>query len=204
MKFRHSCGSNRSQILPSVLPSASNKASKVLAPIRRRCALRLAKAISIGLRSGLSAGRNRNRQPRCLRASAAGGGWTFVGGQIVEDDNGARIEGRSQLGFDTGVECRAVDGPGDDPGRDQCVLCQPGDECLRSPFAKRCHPIEPFAHRRATPRRRVRFVLTAVSSIKTSLCGSRRILGWRRMIHSRRARRSAGRSRSAAISPFFI
>ena len=148
MNFQHSCGSNRSQILPS----ASNKASKVPAPIRRRCALRLAKAISIGLRSGLSAGRNRNQQPRCLRASAAGGGWTFLGGQIVEDDNGARIEGRSQLGFDTGVECRAVDGPGDDPGRDQCVLCQPRDECLRSSFAKRCHPIEPFAHRRATPK----------------------------------------------------
>ena len=121
MKFQHSCGSNRSQILPG----ASNKASKVPAPIRRRCALRLAKAISIGLRSGLQAGKNRNRQPRCLRASAAGGGWTFVGGQIVEDDNGARIEGRSQLGFDTGVECRAVDGPGDDPGRDQCVCVSP-------------------------------------------------------------------------------
>ena len=49
----------------------------------------------------------------------------FVGGQIVEDDNGARIEGRSRLGFDTGVECRAVDGPGDDPGRDQCVCVSP-------------------------------------------------------------------------------
>ena len=58
---------------------------------------------------------------------AAGGGrrLDFVGGQIVEDDNGARIEGRSRLGFDTGVECRAVDGPGDDPGRDQCVCVSP-------------------------------------------------------------------------------
>ena len=54
----------------------------------------------------------------------------------------------------------------------------------------------------ARPRRRVRFVFTAVSSINTSLCGSWRILGWRRVIQSRRARRSAGLSRSTAINPF--
>ena len=50
------------------------------------------------------------QEPATAVSQGLCGGWTFVGGQIVEDDNGARIEGRSRLGFDTGVECRAVDG----------------------------------------------------------------------------------------------
>ena len=54
------------------------------------------------------------------------------------------------------------------------------------------------------PRRRVILVVTAVSSINISRCGSRRILGIRRWRHSYRAARTRLRSLSAAISVFFI
>ena len=54
------------------------------------------------------------------------------------------------------------------------------------------------------PRRRVSLVVTAVSSIKTNLCGSSRILGWRRCRHSYRAARTRLRRLSVAIKDFFI
>ena len=47
------------------------------------------------------------------------------------------------------------------------------------------------------------WVVTAVSSIKTSRCGSRRSLGIRRWRHSYRAARTRLRHRSVAISDFF-
>lgn len=51
-------------------PSASIRVSNVLAPMHLRCALSLAKAISIGLRSGEKGGRNRNQHLHLLRACA--------------------------------------------------------------------------------------------------------------------------------------
>jgi hypothetical protein len=52
-------------------PSASHKASKVLAAFFRSSALSLEKAISIGFRSGEYGGRNRSHAPRLRTRSAA-------------------------------------------------------------------------------------------------------------------------------------
>lgn len=57
----------------------------------------------------------------------------------------------------------------------------------------------PFGHR---PRKRVIFVVVPVSSMKISLCGASRILGWRLSFHCWRACRMSGRSCSLAISVF--
>ena len=48
---------------------------KVRAPIRRRCALSLENAISMGLRSGLYGGKNKNQHPALRIAFAA---WAFL------------------------------------------------------------------------------------------------------------------------------
>jgi len=60
-----------------MLPRASDRASKGLAPIRRKCALSFENAISIGLGSGLYGGSNKNRHP-CLFRAWAGSAMTFV------------------------------------------------------------------------------------------------------------------------------
>lgn len=54
------------------------------------------------------------------------------------------------------------------------------------------------------PRRRVRLVATAVSSMKTSRAGSRRMRGWRCSIQTRRRSATSRCSRSEAIRAFFI
>ena len=48
--------------------------------------------------------------------------WTFVGGQVVEDDNSPRIKCRDQLRLDIGIESRAVHCAIDHPWRVQGVL----------------------------------------------------------------------------------
>ena len=58
--------------------------------------------------------------------------------------------------------------------------------------------------RLARPRRRVIFVVVAVSSMNTKRCGSARIRGWRSVIHSRRRLRSSSRPHSLASRDFFI
>src|SRR3984957_3509897 len=58
----------------------------------------------------------------------------------------------------------------------------------------------PFGQR---PRRRVIFVVVPVSSRKTNLCGSSRILGCRALVHSSRACWTSGRSCSLATRVFF-
>src|SRR3954463_5012545 len=58
--------------------------------------------------------------------------------------------------------------------------------------------------RRLRPRSRVILVLTAVSSMNTRRAGWSRIRGGRLSIHSRRRSRTSARSRSEAISCFFI
>ena len=45
--------------------------------------------------------------------------WTFVGGQVVEDDNIPRIKCRDQLRLDLSIESRAVHCAIDHPWRDQ-------------------------------------------------------------------------------------
>lgn len=48
--------------------------------------------------------------------------WTFVGGQVVEDDNSPRIKCRDQLRLDIGIKSRAVHCAVDHSWRDQGVL----------------------------------------------------------------------------------
>ena len=75
--------------------------------------------------------------------------WTFVGGQVVEDDNRPRIKRRSQLRLDIGGESRAVHCAVDHPWRAQGVLRQTGTERLSTPLAEGCSAIEPFPDRRS-------------------------------------------------------
>mgnify|MGYP003584583739 CR=1 FL=1 len=64
------------------------------------------------------------------------GFFTFVAGEIVEDDDIARLEGRGELGFDIGFEGCAVHGAVDDPWRGQSITAQRRDEGLGFPVAK--------------------------------------------------------------------
>ena len=121
----------------------------------------------------------------------------FVRREIVGNHDVTWLQGRGQLGLDIGFERSAVHWSVQDPGRTQFVDAQTCDEGLRAPMASSRVP------RTDRPRRRAIFVVTAVSSMNTSLCGSRRILGIRRWRHSYRAARTRLRRRSVAISDFF-
>jgi len=70
----------------------------VLIVLARSRALSSAKAISIGLRSGLYGGRNKSQAPLARMAASAAA--LFMGGQVVQDDDIARVKGRSELGSD--------------------------------------------------------------------------------------------------------
>ena len=78
------------------------------------------------------------------------------------------------------------------PAMKVCVFQWPNGTLERSRW--------PFRRR---PRGRVIFVVVPVSSRKTSLCGSSRILGCRVAVHSSRACLMSGRSCSLASSVFF-
>ena len=129
-------------------PRASNRASEVLAPIRRKWALSFENAISMGFRSGLYGGRNKNQHP-CLFKDWAARGLLWVD-RFVKDDDGTRIEHRCELRFDVSVKCRTVHCPGDDPRRDQRILCQSGNKRLRPPFSERCGTIKSLTNRRTS------------------------------------------------------
>lgn len=73
------------------------------------------------------------------------GAQALVDVEIVEDDDVAGAEGRSELCLDVDIERRAVDGALDDPGRYQFMAAQAGDEGLRVPFAERRIGGEPLA-----------------------------------------------------------
>lgn len=87
------------------------------------------------------------QEPAALFSQGLGGAGTFVSGQIVKDHDSSGIERRGQLGFDVSVEGWAVHGSLDHPRRDQGVLRQPGDECLRAPPAEGCRAVEPLPDR---------------------------------------------------------
>lgn len=58
-------------------------------------------------------------------------------GDIVEDDDVARLEFRNELGLDVGFEAGPVHRPVDDPWRDHAMASEAGDEGLRLPAAER-------------------------------------------------------------------
>ena len=75
--------------------------------------------------------------------------WTFVGREVVHDDNVTGLEGGSELGLDIGLEDASVHRCVDDKGRGQPIAPQSGDEGLRLPVPKRCLGAKPFALRAA-------------------------------------------------------
>ena len=79
------------------------------------------------------------------------GARAFVGAEVVENDDGSRIETWRELGFDIGIEGGTVHGAIDDPGGDQPVPGQASNERLGAPFAKGRRSMEPFAARRPAP-----------------------------------------------------
>lgn len=61
----------------------------------------------------------------------------FVGGEIVEDHDIARVQGRHQDLLDVGAERRVIDGPVEDGGRGQLGGPKRGDDGVRLPMAAR-------------------------------------------------------------------
>lgn len=150
--------------------------SMVLTPVRRRCALSLEKAISIGLRSGLYDGVKRIHVSRALEDGL--GFLASMAGEIVEDHNVAGTESGSNLGFDIGFEGRPIHGAVDDHG---AVRPQQRRAALKVCVFQRRKGARAGRRwsRRARPHSRIIFVVVAVSSIKTSRRSSLRNAGWR-------------------------
>jgi len=92
------------------------------------------------------------QEPTTVSSQDLGGARALVCGKGVENDNGAGVERGRELGFNIGVECRAVHRTSDNPRRNQRVLCQPGDERLCSPFAEGCGAVKSRAHRGTSPK----------------------------------------------------
>lgn len=77
----------------------------------------------------------------------------LVNVQIVQDDNISRSQGRGELRFYVGVECRAVQRTGDDPRSHQPVAAQTGNECLGLPFSVRRLAGKPVSAQAASAQR---------------------------------------------------
>src|ERR1700704_5915326 len=99
-------------------PMALQRASMVLAPMRLRWALSLAKAISIGLRSGLW---RQEEEPSSTLLQGSLGFCALVAGEAVQDHHVARLQRWGELGLDVGVEDLTVHGLVDHPRRGQAV-----------------------------------------------------------------------------------
>ncbi len=193
-----------------MLPMACHRASKVRAFAALEWVFSFEKAISIVLRSGLWSLRPRRRRRRWQEQEPGApifqnprGFCALLGGEIVEDDNVSHFERRRESGLDPEIEGGTIHGPVDDSGCREFTATQPDDEALRAPTAERASPSR-RSTRRARPRRRTIFVVTAVSSTTTKCAGSARTRAWRRMAQVSRASRTSARSRSAAIEAFFV
>ena len=80
----------------------------------------------------------RQEQKPCAPvADSLFGDRTFVGGQVVHDDNVAFFQRRGELGFDIGFEDAPIHGRIDDERGGEGVATQPGDEGLRFPMPER-------------------------------------------------------------------
>jgi len=113
----------------------------------------LAKTCSIGLRSGEYFGRNTRRAPTSRIALRTA--FPFVGAEVVEDHDVARLEGRNEDLLDIGVKALAIDRSVEQAGRVDAVLAKSGEKgrglpaalrnrvdealSLRGPAAKPCH-----------------------------------------------------------------
>ena len=67
----------------------------------------------------------------------------FVAGQIVENDDIARVQAGRKLGFDVSIKDRPVHRCIYDPGGNKAVAPQACHEGLRPPSAKGCGTVQP-------------------------------------------------------------
>ena len=96
----------------------------------------------MGFKSGLQAGRNKNRQPWAFEPP--GGSIAVVGGQVVEDDHRPWFQFRDQDFFDAGIEGIPVHGTGDHPRRNNTAAGQTHDQGLVAPSPEWGAPLEAF------------------------------------------------------------
>ena len=76
-------------------------------------------------------------EPGAALCEAGAGFRAFVGSEVVENDHVTGLEGGCELSADIGVEGCPVHRAIQNPGGDQSVTAQPGDEGLCAPMAKR-------------------------------------------------------------------
>lgn len=77
------------------------------------------------------------QKPGAPLAHQLGGALALVEADIVEDDDIARLQFGRQLRLDIAFEYLAVHRALDDPGRDQAMAAQAGDEGLGAPMSER-------------------------------------------------------------------
>ena len=78
--------------------------------------------------------------------------FALVAGEIVQNDNVARLQGGSELGLDIDLKDRAVHGFVGDPGCGQAIAAQAGDESLRAPVAEGRFGFETCANASTAPK----------------------------------------------------
>src|SRR6202046_2265308 len=120
-----------------------------------------------------------------------------MGRQIVQDDDVARLKGRSQLSHEVGFENEPVFGASMTQGAIRASDRRPATkvcvfQCPNGAFERSLWPLG------LRPRGRVILVVVPVSSRKTTRFGSSRMIGWRVEVHSSRACFMSGRSCSLA------
>ena len=91
------------------------------------------------------------QEPAFVALEGSCGGRAAVRREVIEDDDGSRLERGSKLGRNIDVEDFAVHCAFDHPGRDDAVAGQTGDEGLGIPFAEWSGAVEPFSDRRPAP-----------------------------------------------------
>lgn len=118
--------------------------SKLRGRAARKKAFSLANASSIGLKSGLSGGRNRTSAHLLDRGPHLR---LLVDREVVEDDDIARAQRRDQDLFDVGEERRIVNGPIEHRRRAHPVQTEYGDHRVRLPVPARGVIVESGAAR---------------------------------------------------------
>jgi len=135
----------------------------------RSSAFSLAKAISIGFRSGLS--RRQIKQSRALPIDRFLHSGHVMRREIIHDHDIALGQGGRQILLDVSEEHLAVDRALEQGGRGHASPPQAGDERRGPPFPNGTAPTRRLP-RSARPSRRIMLVLVQVSLMKTSLPGS--------------------------------
>jgi len=122
-----------------------------------------------------------------------------VAGEIVDDDDIARLQSGRQNLLDIGKKAAAIDGAVDDARRIDSIAAQGGKEghCPPVTIGALASSLSPLAHQ---PWVRVMLVLAQVSSIKTR-CDASSLLWY--FFHCSRRLATSGRSCSEACKLFF-